>query len=87
MIIEAEGYEKHLTEQERRIMIYVERYGNITSKQAEQILQVKQRRAREILKKLIQKNVLKKQGNYKNTSYSLNEEKVLLNDSKIGSLL
>lgn len=61
-----------LTKQQSIILEYVKKYGKITSSITEGLLEVKQRRAREILKELADKNILLKQGSYKNTAYVLN---------------
>lgn len=65
--------EVELTEQQMRIVKYVQKYESITSNKAEEILGIKQRRARDILKELVGKNILLKQGSYKSTVYVLNE--------------
>ncbi len=58
-----------LTQQQINIYQYVEEYGGITSHQAEVLLGVKQRRAREILKGMVNLEILEKTGSYKNTKY------------------
>ena len=58
-----------LTEQQKLIMGYVKLNGKITSSNVEDILGVKQRRARDILKELVKKSLLIKQGSYKSTAY------------------
>ena len=58
-----------LSEQHIAIMAYVLKYGKITSKKVVEILDVKQRRARDILGELVAKNMLEKKGNYRNTVY------------------
>lgn len=61
-----------VTEQEIRIIEYALQYGVITSKKIEELLHVKQRRARDILKDMYEKELLLKKGAYKSTSYVLN---------------
>lgn len=58
-----------LTQQQINIYQYVEGHGSITSHQAEVLLSVKQRRAREILKGMVNLGILEKTGSYKNTKY------------------
>ena len=60
-----------LSEQQQKILKYVIKNGNITSRQAEELLNVKQRRARAILSDLAGKGILKRQGMYRNTIYTL----------------
>lgn len=61
-----------LSEQEKRIVEYLQKSEKITTSKAEELLGVKQRRAREILKELTEKKVLLKCGAYKSTIYILN---------------
>ena len=65
--------EAALTRQQQRILAYVIYLGEITSREAEKICGVKQRRARDILKELVNKNVLFKQGSYRSTVYKLSK--------------
>lgn len=58
-----------LPEQYKRVLHYIEENGKITSHQAELLLHVKQRRARDILSKMTQMGLLEKQGAYKTTVY------------------
>lgn len=60
-----------LPAQQRSIIQFVERKGPITSRQVEELLEVKQRRARGILGKLINMGFLERQGFYKSTVYVL----------------
>lgn len=55
------------------IIEYVKNNGKITSQQAAELLNVKQRRAREILSEMSQKGILIKQGTYKSTEYLINK--------------
>ena len=64
----------NLSEQHKRVLNYVKENKKITSHQAELLLNVKQRRAREILGEMTQMGVLKKQGSYKTTMYIINDE-------------
>jgi predicted HTH transcriptional regulator len=57
------------TEQQWEVLGYVEKNGSITTKEAESILQVKQRRARTILCKLVDNGALNRIGAYKNSIY------------------
>ena len=66
--------EKNLSEQYRKVLHYVKENGRITSRQAEEVLQVKQRRARAILGEMAQMGLLEKHGTYKNTVYVIGEE-------------
>ena len=61
-----------LTEQQMRIVKYAQKHENITSSKVEDMLGIKQRRARDILKGLVEKNILLKQGSYKSSVYVLN---------------
>ena len=61
--------------QYRLILDYTEKNGKITSRQAEELLNVKQRRAREVLSKMVDKGTLVKQGAYKSTVYMINKER------------
>ena len=66
-----------LTSQQKRLLAYVVlAEEGITSGQAGEILGVKQRRAREILKELTEKDILCKKGSYRDASYILNEKMV-----------
>lgn len=66
--------EEELTKQQLLIVKYLQKYENITSGKVEEILGIKQRRARDILRKLVEKDILLKQGSYKNTIYVLNRK-------------
>jgi ATP-dependent DNA helicase RecG len=59
-----------LTKQENLIIDYIEKNRKITSKIVEEILAVKERRARGILKKLFEKGYIIKVGKSKNTFYT-----------------
>lgn len=63
---------KRLSKQEILIIDYLQRNEKITTSTAGEVLGVKQRRARGILKELAEKNVLLKRGAYKSTVYVLN---------------
>lgn len=58
-----------LSDREKRVLTYALAYHYITSDKAAELLGVKQRRAREILKKLVDAKLLEKRGSYKNTIY------------------
>lgn len=59
------------TDQEKILMAYLCEYDKITSEKAGELLGVKQRRARAILKEMADRNILSKQGAYRNTEYIL----------------
>ena len=63
-----------LSVQYKLIIEFVEKEGKITSHQAEKLLNVKQRRAREILSKMADEGILLKNGAYKSTVYVLKKE-------------
>ena len=65
------GNADNMPEQYKKIMMYIKKNGKINSRQAESVLNVGQRRARDILSKMAQKGLLEKQGAYRSTSYSL----------------
>lgn len=58
-----------LTPQEQTIVSYVSEHYSITTPNVEEILSVKARRAREILKGMTEKGLLQKQGNARSTVY------------------
>ena len=62
-----------LSVQCKLVIEFVEKEGKITSHQAENLLNVKQRRAREILSKMADEGILLKNGAYKSTVYVLNK--------------
>lgn len=64
-----------LSAQQKIIFQFVEEKGQITSHQAELLLKVKQRRARSILREMVDLNVLERHGSYKSTVYILKEER------------
>ncbi len=64
---------KELSAQQKMLYEYVLKNEIITSHQTEELLQVKQRRARAILSEMVALGVLKKQGAYKSTAYVLGE--------------
>ena len=63
----------NLSAQYRLILNYVKENKKITSHPAEFLLKVKQRRAREILSKMTQSGMLKRQGAYRSTIYVMND--------------
>ncbi|MTI69389.1 MAG: hypothetical protein FH751_03915 [Firmicutes bacterium] len=67
-----ERYEK-LTNQENKILFYVKDYGEIETKDVVKILDIKDRRAREILKSMVHKKFLRVQRRGKNTHYVLSK--------------
>ena len=66
-----------LTRQQKRLLSYMELIEEgITCGQAGEVLGVKQRRAREILKELTEKDILCKKGSYRDATYVLNEKMI-----------
>lgn len=65
-------YEKNLSEQKRKVINYLQTHDKITTSKAEELLGIKQRRAREILKEMTDNEILFKTGVYKSTVYVLN---------------
>ncbi|WP_143153596.1 helix-turn-helix domain-containing protein [Caloranaerobacter azorensis] len=62
---------RDLSEQEMRIIEYIKNNGKITSKEVEKLIGVKNRRAREILKEMIDRKVITRKGRGRSTYYSL----------------
>ena len=60
--------------QEKNIYDYIQKNNSITTAQAAECAGVKQRRAREILSKKVEKGLLKKCGASRSTVYLLNTE-------------
>lgn len=67
--------ENSLSSQQKIIYHFVAENGQITSHQAETLLEVKQRRARIILGEMVDRGVLERQGSYKSTVYVLKERR------------
>ena len=65
-----------LSAQQKIIFQFVEEKGQITSHQAESLLNVKQRRARIILSEMVDLGVLERQGSYRSTVYVLKEGRI-----------
>lgn len=65
-----------INEQEKVIYKYIMENGSVTTSQVTQLLGIKQRRARDILAKMVEKNWLKKEGTYRSTVYVINTERV-----------
>ena len=65
-----------INEQEKVIYKYIMENGSVTTAQTTQILGIKQRRARDILAKMVEKSWLKKEGTYRSTVYVINTERV-----------
>lgn len=61
----------NLSAQQNLILQLAREKGKITSRQAEELLEVKQRRARSILAELVNMGLLERQGSYKSTVYVL----------------
>lgn len=64
-----------LSLQQREIIQFVKEKGMIKSRQAEKLLDVKQRRARSILGEMVNMGILERQGSYKSTVYLLKERR------------
>lgn len=62
-----------LSAQQKVVLRFAEEKGQITSHQAEMLLEVKQRRARVILGEMVDLGVLERQGSYRSTVYVLKE--------------
>lgn len=67
--------ENNLSAQQKLIYQFVTENGQITSRQAETLLEVKQRRARIVLGEMVDIGVLERQGSYKSTVYVLKERR------------
>lgn len=65
--------DEKLSAQQIKVFQYVRENGTITSHQAEELLQVKQRRARTVLGEMVDIGVLEKQGSYKANAYAIKE--------------
>ena len=65
------GMEDTLSYQQKMIYQYMKEHGKATSQQIAELLEVKQRRAREILGELIHMDLIEKHGAYKSTVYVL----------------
>lgn len=63
-----------LTDQQMRVLVYAQKFGTVTSRKVMDICEVKQRRARAILKEMADKEILSRQGSYKSTLYRLNKK-------------
>lgn len=63
-------------EKEQLIYKYVLEIESITTAQAIELLSIKQRRARDILVKMVEKNWLKKKGASRSTAYIVNIERM-----------
>lgn len=61
-----------LSAQQNSIIQFAKETGSIKSRQVEELLGVKQRRARRILGELVNMGILERQGAYKSTVYVLN---------------
>ena len=60
--------------QQKKILEYIKENGKITSRQAEELLEVKQRRARIVLVEMVNNGLLEKQGAYKTPVYVINNK-------------
>ena len=78
-VIESNNADKmpinNLTAQQNTIFQFAKEKGKITSRQAEELLEVKQRRARSILGELVNMGILERKGMYKSTVYVLKDGK------------
>lgn len=66
---------EEMSAQEKIILEYIQKNEKITSHMVEELLGIKQRRARDILKKMVEKGILEKRGQYKSTIYYRGEDK------------
>ena len=64
----------NLTAQQNTIFQFAKEKGKITSRQAEELLEVKQRRARTILGEMVDIGLLERHGAYKNTTYVMRQK-------------
>jgi len=58
-------------ERERAILEYIHESGSVKSKQVEELLHIKASRSRELLKQMVDKNYISKQGQGKSTFYAI----------------
>lgn len=65
----------NLTQKQKIVFEFIAENGQITSRQAETLLGVKQRRARTILGEMVDQGLLERQGSYKSTIYMLKERR------------
>ncbi len=63
-----------IKKQQKKILEYIKENGKITSHQAEELLEVKQRRARIVLVEMVNNGLLEKQGAYKTPVYVINNK-------------
>lgn len=63
-----------IKKQQKKILEYIKENGKITSRQAEELLKVKQRCARIVLVEMVNNGLLEKQGAYKTTVYVINNK-------------
>jgi len=61
-------------EQERAILEYIFENGSIKSKQVEEILNIKESRTRELLREMVEKTYIEKQGQGRSTFYTIAKE-------------
>ena len=65
-----------VSEQEKIILNYIMKHSKITSKNVEEVIGVKEARARRILKEMMDKNYIAKQGQSRSTCYVLKSETI-----------
>ena len=63
-----------IKKQQKKILEYIKENGKINSRQAEELLEVKQRRARIVLVEMVNNGLLEKQGAYKTPVYVINNK-------------
>ena len=63
-----------IKKQQNKILEYIKENGKITSRQTEELLEVKQRRARIVLVEMVNNGLLEKQGAYKTPVYVINNK-------------
>ncbi len=64
----------YVIKNEEIILEYIKENGKITSRQTEELLEVKQRRARIVLVEMVNNGLLEKQGAYKTPVYVINNK-------------
>ncbi|BBE31435.1 hypothetical protein OSSY52_15760 [Tepiditoga spiralis] len=62
---------KLATDYEGKILIYIEKNKKITTKELKKLFNIKDTRAKEILKELMNKNLIERKGKGRNTHYIL----------------
>lgn len=71
---ESAGKILNMDDQEKQIINYIKKEGKITSREVEQLLNVKDRRARKILNNMVNRKIIKIKGKGRTTNYIMFEE-------------